>query len=186
MPALLLDTNVIQHASGHKGTPEKKQAFVSTFAVLFEEYTPAVPSIVKYELFAGATVDTVTKIREFTDNIKIYETDGNVISLAAALATIYKNHDATKAHHQGISIPDKLIAATCLLTQACYILTCDFNDFPRPFFEEHKAVHITFKGKERQERMVEAYILKPNAAAYRNAFKQFFPANEAEIHYTSG
>lgn len=165
---LLLDTVIVSQAAKRQKHPELSDSLATYLQLLSKNYELSISGICRYELFQASTLETAQRVKKFTDYLRTFDVDNNVINVAATLSTCYENHPTIKGRHGSISIPDRIIGATSIL-QNCHILTCDFNDFPRPFFVEHSTGVIKYQ-KSSKNRFLDVYILKPDIAAYKRSF----------------
>lgn len=86
---------------------------------------------------------------------------------ASWLSTIYKNE---KVSNQQISLEDKIIDATAILTDSL-IMTADINDYPRPFFTEAEEKLFFYRHKNKTCMRV-IQLLKPNLPVMQQRFSE--------------
>jgi predicted nucleic acid-binding protein len=86
-----------------------------------------------------------------------YALHPEVLICAGNLISCYKNHDATKPHCNAISLQDTLNAATSIQYKTL-LLTGDYRDYPRPFFDE--VAHWSIKRTTGQS--IKIYLLAPD------------------------
>jgi len=161
---IVLDSCVIQFALNKYLSPNLSKYLRSLIKAGF---LLAISEISYFELFHGATL---RQEKELNDALRLfirYRTDLPALIAASRLGGLYRN---LKIPDQQISVGDKIIAATSVLTGSL-VLTANYNDFPRPFFREVEAKHIFFKKKNR-DRMVIFYLLFPDFVEIGKRFSE--------------
>ena len=120
----------------------------------------AVSQIVYSELVDGAYPKKeriIIKTLKSFYNLPV--TERNIIG-SGKLGSVYREFNIT----QGISITDKIIAATSIITNSL-IVTANINDYPQPFFEPLKSSYI-----KKSKQTIKICLLKPDYLSLRDAF----------------
>ena len=91
-------------------------------------------------------------------------------SLAAALDTCYRRHEATKAFASRYSDGDLVLAGSSFHYNSP-ILIANGNDFPRPFFIELQQVAL---GTLSRHMPMRVQLLMPNIAFFNTTIKQYY------------
>ena len=140
---IILDTNIIQYL----GNEDISKVLEPYILELNSRATLRISLITIYECLRGLKLQDEAKPSEILSIFNPYDIEKTVLIAASRLQTFYF-HDKTIAEGS-ISIEDKIIAATAILTGS-YVLTANVNDFPRPYFKEieRKNIIYTRKGKE--------------------------------------
>lgn len=71
----------------------------------------------------------------FLDAFPRFPIEKIILTLTGSVVSCYHDHDMTKSHSSEISLQDSINAASCLASGAL-LVTADYNDYPRPFFNE--------------------------------------------------
>ncbi|OGL29980.1 hypothetical protein A3D14_02665 [Candidatus Saccharibacteria bacterium RIFCSPHIGHO2_02_FULL_47_12] len=174
-PIILIDNNMIQHfLSKHLGKelePILKEV-EDIGAVL------SVSQIVVYEALK-AIVFKPTRFAEvsgfFEKYIVRYPVNEEVLIEAARVHEVYGSDKHTKAHRDSFSSEDVIIGTTAMMLGA-FVMTCDANDFPIPFFKEVNRQHIYYQEKGRRRHIV-MYLLQPDGEAIGAALEQLNTSN---------
>ncbi len=88
---------------------------------------------------------------------------------------MYGANDNTKAYRPAISSEDIIIGTTAMMLGA-HVLTCDCNDFPRPFFKEVNKRVLFYEEKGRQKHII-IYLLVPDANVIKATYASLDPDN---------
>jgi predicted nucleic acid-binding protein len=124
---IILDTCILQYISNKKISGQ----LISYLASLVKkDFNLAISDISIQELLTNATIRQEKEGLALLSNFKNYQLESNILVSASQLSTLYNQR---KIPNQNISVPDKIIASTAILSDSL-IMTADINDFPRPFF----------------------------------------------------
>lgn len=161
---IILDTCLLQYI-GDKNIAKNLIDYLSELEGA--NFNLAISNISVCELLSGTTQKQETDGLSILSLFKRYQVDDNVLVATSQLSTLYGRE---KIPNQDISIADKIIAATAILTGSL-ILTADVHDFPRPFFREaaEKLFYYSIKNKTRM-RVVE--VLAPNTVIINQRFSE--------------
>ncbi len=161
---LILDTCVLQYTSDKYIA---KDLLVYLVELMRRGFSLAISLISVYELLSGATEAKEKEGLSILNLFKNYQMDGNLLLAASQLSTLYEKE---KVPSQNISVQDKIIAATAVLTGSL-IITADINDFPRPFFDtvEEKLFYYQKKNKTNM-RVIQ--LLRPNLLVINQRFSE--------------
>lgn len=113
----------------------------------------------------------VAKHTESHDTLKTlysFPIDPDLLLILGTLTCCYRDHEKTKGHAKDISLQDGINAATAVQNNAL-ILTADFNDYPRPFFDE--VYHWSIK--DSKDRIYKIYLLTPDIAQIEATSKKW-------------
>jgi len=173
-PIILIDNNMIQHFLS-------KEYGVQLEPILkeIEELgaTLAVSQIVVYEALKAIVFndDKFTEVSKFFEQyILRFPVDENVLVESARVHEIYGMDKNTKSHRDSFSTEDIIIATTSMM-QGAYIMTCDANDFPVPFFKETTRQYVYYEQKGRRRHLI-IYLLEPDSEAITAALNTLSPA----------
>ena len=120
----------------------------------------AISQIIYSELIDGAyTKKEKVIIKTLKSFYNFPVTERHIIG-SGKLGSVYRDFGIS----QNISITDKIIAATSIITNSL-IVTANINDYPQPFFESLKSSYIK-KGKQ----TIKICALKPDYRSLRDAF----------------
>ncbi len=136
----------------------------------------AVSDIILYESLKAIAFNgkKSTSVIDFINKyLTRYNVDSNVLTQAARVHEIYGHDPDTRQRRSGISTEDIIIGTTSMILGA-YILTCDCNDFPMPFFKENnrQIVYYTLGGKRKHIIM---YLLEPDNEVIAAALAELEP-----------
>jgi predicted nucleic acid-binding protein len=120
-----------------------------------------------YELLSGATVRQEQQANEILSDFIRYSVDSGALITASQLSTVYKKE---KISEQSITLADKIIGATAILTGSL-IMTADVNDYPRPFFTEAEEKLFYYKRKNKTCMRV-VQLLRPNLPVMQQRFSE--------------
>lgn len=120
----------------------------------------AISQIIYSELIDGAYPKKEKIIIESLKNFYNIPVTVRQIIGSGKLGSIYHVFNIS----QNISLTDKIIAATSIITNSL-IVTANINDYPQPFFEPLKSSYVK-KGKQ----TIKICLLKPDYRSIRNAF----------------
>jgi predicted nucleic acid-binding protein len=172
-PTILLDNNILQHFL-NKDTGAQLQDILQEVekigAVL------AVSDIVLYEslkaiAFNDAKSAAVTGF--INKYLTRYQVDDNILTQAARVHEIYGSDSDTRQRRSGISTEDIIIGTTAMILGA-YVMTCDCNDFPAPFFKENNRQIIYYDAGNKRKYFV-MYLLEPDNAVIAAALEDLTP-----------
>lgn len=128
----------------------------------------SVSEVTIYELLSGCTVKQEKEGVAALSLFKTFQISTNVLIAASQLSTLY--HCEKIIADDGISMQDKIIASTAILTGSL-ILSADVNDFPRPFFHEGEEKPIYYRRKDKAEMLI-IQILRPNHLVIQKRFAE--------------
>jgi predicted nucleic acid-binding protein len=172
-PIVLIDNNMIQHFLG-KETGKHLEPILKELVDVGA--TLAASQIVVYEALK-AIVFNETKLKgvvNFFENYLVrYPVNEDVLIESARVHEIYGSDKDTKGHRDKFSTEDIIIATTAMMLGA-YILTCDANDFPIPFFKEANRQYIYYEEKNRRKHLI-VYLLHPDPEAIGAALEKLKP-----------
>lgn len=159
-PVILLDNNILQKFL-------KKETSVH-FQGLLQDIekigaTLAISEIVLYESLKAIAFDDRKSgaVFEFINKyLTRYLVDDHLLMQAAKIHEIYGSDRDTKQRRDGISSEDIIIGTTAMMLGA-YVLTCDSNDFPIPFFKESDRQVIYYQEGNKRKYVV-MYLLEPD------------------------
>jgi predicted nucleic acid-binding protein len=177
----LLDNNMIQHLLNKEAGPHLKP--------LLEEIEKAgarlaVSQIVVYESLKAIIFNpekSEVVIDFFEKSIKRYPVSEEVLVNAARLHELYGSDEYCRTHRSSISTEDVIIATTSI-TLGAYVMTCDANDFPAPFFKESHRQYIYYAHKGRRKHVI-VYIFQPDAEAIEAGLNKLNPVKSPESSY---
>ncbi len=152
---IICDTNILGYSGSKKGSNECINFLQE---LLSRKFGLAISNITTFELLKGTDTAKEKEGISFLSNFIRYDLDDSVLLAAARLDNIYKEE---KVNVDGIEQPDKIIAATAVLTGSI-ILTADRNGFPFPFFVEVEYRNIKYEIKTGHTRSIHICILAPN------------------------
>lgn len=173
-PIILIDNNMIQHflskEYGKQLEPILKEV---------EEMgaTLAVSQIVVYEALKAIVFnkDKFNEVSNFFEQyILRFPVDERVLVEAARVHEIYGIDKNTKSHRDSFSTEDIIIATTSMM-QGAYVMTCDANDFPMPFFKETNRQYVYYEQKGRRKHLI-VYLLEPDSEAISAALSTLTPS----------
>lgn len=161
---IILDTCLLQYLSDQKISKELVDYLMELQGANFDL---AISNISICELLSGTTKRQEADGIGILSLFKKYQVDDNVLLATSQLSTLYGRE---KIPGQDISIADKIIAATAVLTGSL-ILTADIHDFPRPFFKEaaEKLFYYSIRNKTCM-RVVQ--IFSPNTVIINQRFSE--------------
>ncbi|HSX06388.1 MAG TPA: hypothetical protein VLG92_01565 [Candidatus Saccharimonadia bacterium] len=175
VPIILIDNNMIQHFLS-KEYGKQLETILKEIAAIGA--TLAVSQIVVYEALKAIVFneDKFTEVSNFFEQyILRFPVDENVLIESARVHEIYGMDKNTKGHRDSFSTEDIIIATTSML-QGAYIMTCDANDFPMPFFKENNRRYVYYEQKGRRKHLI-IYLLEPDNEAITAALNMLNPAN---------
>jgi len=161
---IILDTCVLQYTSDKFIAVELQNYLIGLVKRGFELATS---NISIFELLSGSTITNEAKGLKILNLFKNYKIDENLLLAASQLSTLY---DKEKVPSQDISISDKIIATTAILTGSL-IITADINDFPRPFFETAEEKLFFYQHKNKTKMKV-IQLLRPNQVVISQRFSE--------------
>jgi predicted nucleic acid-binding protein len=158
---IILDTCVLQYLSDKYMSLELLKFLLD---LIQRGFGLAISDISIFELLQDATIK---KENEGVDTLKLfgrYNLLENTLIASAQISTLYKSDRC----HDGISVADKIIGATAILSGSL-ILTADINDYPRPFFNEVEEKLLIYR-KNNKSNMISMQILRPNIVYINQRF----------------
>jgi predicted nucleic acid-binding protein len=172
---IILDNNVVQSFLNKDLAPE-----LASFLEEVEQIgaTMAVSDITLYEALKAIIFDQQKsmEVANFIDAYLVrYLVDDNVMINAARVHELYGSDTATKGSRHSYSTEDIINATTAMLL-GCYLMTCDGNDYPMPFFKEVNRIPVYYQtGNRRHHRVF--YLLQPVEAAITDALNKIQGTN---------
>jgi predicted nucleic acid-binding protein len=152
---LILDTNILQYYSNSRIRPSLEIFLKNISEPNNIEYW--ISQITVCELLSGTTINQEAKALEQLGVLKQYAIENTTLIASARLVNLYKDQNI---QDQQISISDRIIAATSILT-GNPILTANVNDFPRPYFIEVYRHLLTYQ-KSNTTQSICLQILSPD------------------------
>lgn len=159
---ILLDTNIFQY-SNHKYSGKKVRDYINKLQN--EGYELGSSNICIAEILSGVYKDKETIAVEWIKKTRQYEVDILVLNTVGYISRVYND---LHIPIQQIDLGDKIIAATAFLTNS-YILTANYNDFPRPLFIEIEREIIEFDQKGKVN-YIPIYVLIPDILYIKKLF----------------
>lgn len=104
----------------------------------------SVSHISTYEAQRQLPVSKSDDSHSVLDSLPQFPLDAEVLMLAGTIACCYKDLQQTRSHADEISLQDTLNAATAI-KHGAFLITADYADYPRPFFDEVYRWEITDK-----------------------------------------
>lgn len=151
---LLVDTCVISSF----GNPY----IVKPLAKALERYKEinifCISYITFFELLDGIPENKFDMMYGLTIGFKKYDVTDKVLFMASHLGAFYKN---LGIHPAQISMADKIIAATSILTGSM-IFTADIEDFPTELFREVERIPIRYENKKGKSCSILYYLITPD------------------------
>lgn len=172
-PIIIIDNMMIQHFLSKEVGKELEPILEEIEQV---GATLAVSQIVAYEALKAIVFDPVKfkKVSDFFEKYLLrYAVDEDLLVDAARVHEIYGHDKDTKNHRASFSTEDIIIATTAM-RQGTYVLTCDANDFPIPFFKEINRQVIYYEKKNRRKFIV-MYLLEPDTETIQAAIDALEP-----------
>lgn len=120
-----------------------------------------------FELFRGQPKKLVEDYGELIKTFGQFNVDENILVKAAQLMSLYKHHhlisdaSTSKKNPKMIDDGDYILAATAFWYQNAAILTRNYSDFPRPFFNEVFKYYLEYE-KDGIKGIEVYYILQPD------------------------
>ncbi len=173
-PIILIDNSMIQHFLSKEYGKQLEPILKD-----LEEIgaTLAVSQIVVYEALKAIVFndDKFTQVSKFFEQyILRFPVDEGVLVECARVHEIYGMDKNTKSHRDSFSTEDIIIATTSMMRGA-YIMTCDVNDFPMPFFKENNRQYVYYEQKGRRKHLI-IYLLEPDPEAITAALNMLSPS----------
>lgn len=170
---VLLDNNIIQFTLNKDVSP-----FVQKIYRELEKIGArlGISQIVVYESLKAIIFNEkkFNEVKNFLENsLTRYPIDEEVLVQAARVHELYGCDDSSKSIRSGISTEDIIIATTSMLLGA-YVMTCDANDFPAPYFKEVYREFVYFKSGGRRKHLV-VYIFQPDSEAVEAGLEKLSP-----------
>ncbi len=172
---IILDTNILIKFGQD---PNKKKVFIRE--AIFEHlqmlltdnpgYYLSISAITKYELIKKSTIHLEVEREKLLKGVKCFNITMPVIRLTGRLSCFYEQF---KISEEQIELPDKIIAATSMITTSA-ICTTNPSDYPAPFFAEltnYRKV-IEHPGKSGFPIFVVLYILVPQRNIVGSLWKE--------------
>ncbi len=160
---ILVDSNVINHALSRETS--LKTATSSLIEILLsDEYSNNlyISVFTYYELLKGATESKRAEVENYIEKFKLIPWDTTRINRTAHLFTKYKNHKQIKNIIDSISTADIVNGSLIFTEIQPMLLTCDYNDYPRPFFTEKYLYKIEYTKGRGNKSCQYCYFLEAN------------------------
>jgi len=152
--SVILDSNILQYLNNSDIAPS---LLIYLNEVITTGYDLTISDITYFDLLPGIPRSKEKQLSETLDAFRKFPVTQSVCTASGQLCTIYRSE---KSEFDHIEVPDKIIAATAVLTNSL-ILTVNSNDYPRPFFNEVHKKLIYYKRKDK-ENMLCIYLLRPD------------------------
>ena len=158
---IILDTNIIQYSANKAMKIEILEYFMDLWQ---RKFILKISDITMFEIFSGSTVKQEEEIFKTLQLFPKYQVTNIVLLVAARISTLYGieklPNGEKKIANENISVPDKIIAATAIITNSL-VMTADINHFPPPFLigVENKLIFYQKKHKQCLEHIM---LLQPN------------------------
>jgi len=136
----------------------------------------AISQVVVYESLKAIIFneDKFNDVKDFLENSIIrYPVSEEVLLESARVHELYGSDNDAKNRRNGISTEDIIIATTSMLLGS-YVITCDANDFPMPFFKEVHREFVYYERKSQRKHLV-IYILQPDTEAVEAGLNKLSP-----------
>ena len=174
---VILDCNIVHYWISKK----MRQAITPVLAELEEANLRfAVSEISIYEAQCQLPRTKHVESLELLEELPKFPVDTNVHLVTGTIMSCYRDHGKTKQHADNISLQDGFNAATAILNNAV-LLTADFNDYPRPFFDE--VWHWDVQGEKGQAQKI--YLLKPDTDHLAQHSDKWFKATRKQQPVTN-
>ncbi|MHA1305138.1 MAG: type II toxin-antitoxin system VapC family toxin [Candidatus Heimdallarchaeaceae archaeon] len=161
---IILDTCILQYINDKKISTQ----LISYLGDLTKRgFGLAISDISIQELLTSATIKQERNGLALLSKLRAYRVESTILVGASQLSTLYSQE---KISNQNISIPDKIIASTAILSGSL-IMTADVNDFPRPFFLEAEEKLFFYKHKNKTNMRV-IQILRPNKEVINQRYSE--------------
>lgn len=161
---IILDTCILQYTGDKKIIAELLPYLLE---LTKRGFGLAISDISIQELLTNATLRQEKQGITLLSQFRRYQLEPNILIGAAQLSTLYSKE---KVPSQNISIPDKIIASTAILTGSV-VMTADVNDFPRPFFSEAEEKLFFYKHKNKRSMHV-IHLLRPSMEVINQRFSE--------------
>ena len=159
---IILDTNIIQYSAHKEIGPEILNYLIE---LTRRQFTLSISNITVFEILSGSTTEQETRLLETLKLFSTYQVTDNVLLVASRISTLYGRE---KLLSQNISIPDKIITATAIVTNSV-VMTADLNDFPRPFLVEVEEKLIYYQ-QNNKRCIKDIMLLGPNYPFIQESF----------------
>lgn len=121
----------------------------------------------KYELLKGANKLQFKKSKELLDQFEVIPNSDQRLVRSIALYNGYSKDPNIKNFLHSISDTDVFIGSLIFTHQKPYLLTADYFDFPRPFFNEVQIWDIDFKKKKGSRSHIYYYLFRANLDIFK-------------------
>ena len=169
--SLLLDTQIIQYAVKESSYSVEISKLLRK---LSKSYAIGISEFTKFEIYRGLNPQRVQGTKKLVDSFKSTEVDKSVIKIAAALFSLYKATPPLRGHYSDIKDGDYILAASAFVFNS-FLLSSDYDDFPRPFFNEknkHSVEYLAKKGRGTQK--IYVYELEPDIKVFNDCLQNHF------------
>jgi len=161
---IILDTCILQYFSDRYISVGLKTYLIN---LIGKGFGLAISDISVLELLQGANASQETEGLNVLKLFNRYNLQERILVAAAQLSTLYSQD---KIYNDGISMADRIIASTVILTGSL-VLTADINDYPRPFFDEAEEKLITYR-KKNKSNMIAVQLLRPDVIYINQRFSE--------------
>lgn len=156
---VILDTNILSHSLDSRYRDQIEEHFRELNK---KGFGLALSKITRGELLSNKSLSQETEAIEILNKFpNQYEITNEVLDLSGRLLKVYTHQGNLEGRTiREINLPDRIIAATAMLTGSI-IMTENVGDFPLPFFHEDGDVYI--EANEGSIKKVRAFLfLKPD------------------------
>lgn len=143
---LILDWNIVHYWLSRK----MRESILPVLSELDKARLQfCISEVTVYEAQCQLPVGKDADALQFIEGIPRYPVDTATQKVAGVIRSCYKDHDVTKQHASDISLQDIYNASCTILTNGL-LLTADYHDYPRPFFDD--VWHWTIKDDKGRQR----------------------------------
>jgi predicted nucleic acid-binding protein len=162
--AILLDSCIINYGlSKQKDLADKTNSFLDGLLLANNRFY--ISQFTPFEILKGIDERKKPQAESLLQNFGSVPQTQERIERATRLYSAYCKEPALKSYINAISDIDVLIGALIFTEHEPYLLTADFNDFPRPFFQEVGSQRIDYQKENGQRAGIYYYFLKANLGA---------------------
>ena len=158
---ILLDTCILSNLLSKEIDLAKKTKELLE-ALYKENNTLYISEFSIYELLRGANDSQKKKANSILNIFEIVPHNTARLKRAIALHNGYNSTPRIKSSLHSISDVDVFIGSLVFTDQKPYLLTADFFDFPRPFFNEKQIWNIDFEKRKGNRICIHYYLLQAN------------------------
>lgn len=159
---ILIDSCIINYGSSSK----KKDLAIKTSEILTDLITRKnslwISEFSVYEILRGANETKKYKAQEYLKLFKNIENSKERLDRATKLYSAYSKNPKVREILHSISDIDIFIGSLIFTDQQPLLLTCDYDDFPRPFFTEKDCLRVEYKNNKNRKECLYYYFLQAN------------------------